>query len=396
MMLSDIVIYKNLIDELESDSATNELLHKLDSIIAYVQSSAVSTPEILQSMTDIRAGVADQLNDFDTVIGTLQHTVLQKIIAQESEYFASSSNLYNHEMKNDSVEHIAQRLINVDPLTALFLQQRLKRYTSWQYPGMVIRPVHALHVEDLVACDPMYFVDTHSELLQKVQHQFTKEYQSRLCYYQIREYTNRNIFWNLPIGQFGLVYAFHYFNFKPMEIVKDYLSEIYTLLRPGGIFAFTFNNCDLGSAVRLVEHHFCCYTPGRLIKDHAVATGFVIDFEFNDQAGTSWIELRKPGVFNTIRGGQNVATISPREDLPKEPIIETIVPAKVDTPVNPVYNQVDMLLDICRMLEIDVTNATAKGAYSVKKLRRLISAHLNSQNFPEEKIQRLLNKRNNL
>jgi len=80
----------------------------------------------------------------------------------------------------------------------------------------------------------------------------------------------------------------------------------------------------------------------------------------------------------------------------KEPIVETIPPTKVDLPTNPVYNQVDMLLDISRMLEIDVTNATAKGAYSVKKLRRLISARLNSQNFPEEKIQRLLNKRNDI
>ena len=91
-----------------------------------------------------------------------------------------------------------------------------------------------------------------------------------------------------------------------------------------------------------------------------------------------------------------MAAITPREDVRKESIVETIPPTKVDIPTNPLYNQVDMLLDISRMLDIDVTDATAKGAYSVKKLRRLISARLNSPHFPEEKIQRLLNKRNNI
>lgn len=394
MILSDIVNHKNVLDSLESDSAANAVLHKLDAVLKYAQDS--DEPEILESMTSTRNKVAKKLDQFESTLKQLQQSVLEKIKQKEPEYFAASSSLYNHEMKHDSADHIVQRQLNVDSITALFLQQRLKRYTSWQHPGMVIRPLHALHVDDLVACDPMYFVDTHPDLLDQVNSQFTKEYQSRLCYYQIREYTNQNIFWNLPAQQFGLIYAFHYFNFKPMEIIRDYLSEIYTLLRPSGVFAFTFNNCDFGGAVRLAEHHFCCYTPGRLIKEHALSVGFAVDFEFNDEAGTSWLELRKPGVFTTIRGGQNVAAITPREDVRKESIVETIPPTKVDIPANPLYNQVDMLLDISRMLDIDVTDATAKGAYSVKKLRRLISARLNSPHFPEEKIQRLLNKRNNI
>jgi len=396
MILSDIVGYKNLLDGLESDSAANAVLHKLDSILKHAQDNGAGDPEILDTMTSTRGKVAKKLDQFESTLKQLRQYVFEQIKQHEPEYFAASTSLYNDEMKHDSVDHIAQRQMSVDSLTSLFLQQRLKRYTSWQYPGMVIRPVHAMHVHDLVACDPMYFVDTHPALLEKVKNQFTKEYQSRLCYYQIQEYTSRNLFWNLPLQQFGLVYAAHYFNFKPMEIIKDYLSEIYTLLRPSGVFVFTYNNCDLSGAVKLTEHHFCCYTPGRLIKEHALALGFTIELDFNDEAGISWLELRKPGTFETIRGGQNVASINTREDLKKVPIVETIQPAKVDIPANPVYNQVDMLLDISRMLEIDVTDATAKGAYSVKKLRRLISARLNSQSFPEEKIQRLLNKRNNI
>jgi hypothetical protein len=310
--------------------------------------------------------------------------------------FADSQDLYQT-MRHDKPEYILQRTAIINPDTLLFLRKKLQgSHCDWRYPGMIIRPAHSPWVEDLVALDPLYLVDTHADLITPVVSKFTPEYQRRLRRYVIDEYSDVPAFWNLPQRQFGFVYSMGYFNFKPWEIIKQYLSEIFELLRDGGTFLFSFNDCDQWRAVGSVEHHFCCYTPGRLIKEHAVALGFTIELDFNDEAGTSWLELRKPGIFETIRGGQNVAAISPREDMWKEPTVETIPPTKVDIPSNPVYNQVDMLLDISRMLEIDVTDATAKGAYSVKKLRRLISARLNSQSFPEEKIQRLLNKRNNI
>jgi len=388
MILSDIVNYKNLIDGLESDSAANAVLHKLDSILKYAQDSSLGDPEILEAMTGTRHKVAKQLNQFDSSLKELQQYVLEQIKQKEPEYFAASSSLYNHEMKNDSADHIAQRQMNVDPITALFLQQRLKRYTSWQHPGMVIRPVHAMHLDDLVACDPMYFVDTHPDLLDKVANQFTKEYQSRLCYYQIREYTSQNIFWNLPAQQFGLIYAFHYFNFKPMEIIKDYLSEIYNLLRPSGVVAFTFNDCDFGGAVRLTEHHFCCYTPGRLVYEYALELGYEIVHEGSVDGANTWIELKKPGIMTTIRGGQALAAIVNKP-------IPVIDPEVVDISIKQIYNSLDLdqLLELAGTLAIDISDAISKGTYSIKKVRTTIDNFLEEHNFSEEQLQQLFNKR---
>jgi predicted methyltransferase len=39
----------------------------------------------------------------------------------------------------------------------------------------------------------------------------------------------------LPDAQFGLVFAYNYFNFRPFEMMKKYFAEIYQKLKPGGM-----------------------------------------------------------------------------------------------------------------------------------------------------------------
>ena len=56
-------------------------------------------------------------------------------------------------------------LKNIDSNKKLQVRSRLQTYTDYKYAGMVIRPAHSPWVEDLVALDPMYFVDTHQDLL---------------------------------------------------------------------------------------------------------------------------------------------------------------------------------------------------------------------------------------
>jgi hypothetical protein len=103
-----------------------------------------------------------------------------------------------------------------------------------------------------------------------------------------------------------------FFNFRPFEVLKKYLTEIYQKLRPGGMFVLTFNDCDRDKGVMLVEQHFCCYTPGYLIRELAQSLGYEILFSWTDQGPTTWLELRKPGEFESLRGGQSLAKILPK------------------------------------------------------------------------------------
>jgi SAM-dependent methyltransferase len=362
--------------------------------VKIAQDSQVQVPDTVAILDESKSRVEKFLRQFDQNLQQLRDRVQELIVQQESEYLANSTDLYQNGMKSDTPEHVLSRRLFIEPLTWVFLQSRLQLYTDWHYPGMVIRPAHSPGVEDLVALDPMYFVDTHTDLLQPMRSQFTEEYQRRLRYYVVKEYSTEPIFWNLPKQQFGFVYSFHYFNFKPLEIVKQYMTEVFGLLRPGGSFVFSYNNCDQQGAVSLVEHHFCCYTPGRLVREHAHILGYEITYEHNNNGGTSWIELKKPGVLESIRGGQALAGIFRKEYIDAEPttIIDAAPPESVDRSTKDIYNELELtvLVEIAAILPVDLKDATTKGQLNIKKVRRAISAKIEAMGLSDEKLRRLI------
>jgi hypothetical protein len=296
-------------------------------------------------------------------------------------------------MQHETVEYILQRIRPIEPAKKLQLRGRLLTYTDWKYPGLVIRPSHSPWVEDLVALDPMYFIDTHKDLMAPVTSQFPPEYQRRLRCYVIDEFNNQPIFEALPQQQFGFVYSFDYFNFRPLEVIKKYLLEVFGLLRGGGTFFFNFNDCDRQGGVGLTENHFCCYTPARLIYEHAVKVGYeIVRKEIIDNAST-WVELKKPGQLTSIRGGQCLAGIY-RKSVPVLPdpvTIKEISPEVVDIPIKQLYNSLDLdqLIKLAEMLGVDISNATTKRMYNIKKVRRTIEAFLEQQNFSEDQLRKL-------
>jgi SAM-dependent methyltransferase len=158
----------------------------------------------------------------------------------------------------------------------------------------------------------LYLVDESHDLLQPAVSQFNEQYQQRLRTYAINERSGEEILGGLPNGQFGLVLAYNFFNFRPFEVIRTYLAEIYQKLRPGGMLAMTFNDCDKTKGVMLVEQHFCCYTPGYLVRELAQSLGFQVAFSWSDQGPTTWVELQKPGNFVSLRGGQALAKIIPK------------------------------------------------------------------------------------
>lgn len=387
MKLSDIVSYKNLLDTLSSEPAATEILNQLKSVLHVVDTNPVQVTEITgQHLSDTYYQVEKSIGQFDSELDQLRSAVQDLIEQQESVYFANSLDLYNTGYRNDTPNHIRDRRIGVDPVTAVIIQQRLRLYASWQHPGMVIRPAHARYVEDLVACDPMYFVDTNDQLLEITESWFTPEYQRRLRRYVIEEYQDQPAFINLPGGQFGLIYAFHFFEYRAWPVLEQYLKECFDLLRPGGVLAFTYNNCDLARRVGMVEHYSACYTPGRLVRALAKELGYETVFDLDDDSNTSWMELRRPGDYSSIRGGQTLAAIHQR---PKELNVTNVI----DTPPDSAYNELNILLNIAQRLSVDLKQCVSKGQYSTKKLRRSIEQSIHPQPLTEQMITELFNQR---
>jgi SAM-dependent methyltransferase len=234
------------------------------------------------------------------------------IETSEKPWLQESYRLYEQEMVNESTEYILNRRPTITPETEQFYRTRIVRYNSWKHPAMIIRPGRDTYINELLASDPLYLVDERHDLLEPAMTMFNEQYQQRLRPCTINERQDQEILGKLPNSQFGLVLAYNFFNFRPFEVIKRYLAEIFQKLRPGGVLAMTFNECDRVKGVMLVEQHFCCYTPGYLVRELAQSLGYEIAFSWTDQGPATWLELRKPGEFQSLRGGQALAKIIPK------------------------------------------------------------------------------------
>ena len=388
MKLSNIVQYLNQLDTLSVKDAMAASIAEVTKITHTVQHSQVQIKDLAADLISIQEDLTTSLSQYEEKLKQLRAGVQTLIEQTEPEYFAESTTRYQGGMRFDTPDWILKRTRQLDADTTNLLQDRLNSYSNWQYPGMVIRPVQSPGLESLVAFDPLYLVDTHEDLLAPVRSLFTSEYQRRLRYYVIGEYTSTDIFVNLPQKQFGFVYAFYYFDFKPLEIFQKYLDELFALLRSGGTFLFSFNDCDQWRAVGSAEHHFHCYTPGRLILQHARNVGYEVVHVHSDLSGTTWVEIKKPGVLDSIRGAQALASVFKKANP---------VPEVVDKSLTDLYNELDldMLIELARVLKVDISQDKTKHDFNIKKVRRTISAYLESQKYSEEYLRPLFNQRKN-
>lgn len=390
MKLSSIVGYLNHLDTLGVESAV-VVNAELANISYVIQDNQIQFAQLTDELLATQVQVKMYLQQYDQNLHNIRQAVQKLIKQNESVYFENSTKLYHSMQENETPEYILQRIRTIDPAKKLQLRSRLQTHTDWKYPGMVIRPSHSPWVEDLVALDPMYFVDTHEDLISPATSQYPPEYQRRLRRYVIDEFTDQPIFEKLPQQQFGLVYGFDYFNFRPLEVIKKYLLEIFGLLRTGGTFFFNFNDCDQQGGVALTEHCFSCYTPARLIYEYAEQVGYEIVRQETIDAASTWVELKKSGLLTSIRGGQCLAGVFKKPVLSEPVIVKEIPPKVVDIPIKKLYNSLDLaqLITLAEMLAVDITNATTKGMYNIKKVRRTIEAYLEQENFSEDQLRNL-------
>jgi hypothetical protein len=309
MKLSEIVDYLNLMSQDHVSPDYEIAMKKFENMVYMVSNHTVQIQSINEELTKHVESVYHAFDQVNQTMDELKNILIDMVEAEEPQLLAQSSNLYQEEMRHELNEYILTRRLTVDEDSNLLIRAHLKNYTDWRLPGMIIRPGRDTFIQDLVPMDPLYMVDQNIELLSPALNEFNEQYQRRLRLYGVEDYKHDSPLWQLPDNQFGLVFAWNYFNFKPMEVFKRYLQDIYAKLRPGGVTMFTYNNCDYGHAVALAESNFMCYTPGRLVKSYAESLGFEIIFEHRGHGNLHWLELRKPGEIESIRGGQSLAKI---------------------------------------------------------------------------------------
>ena len=312
MELSELVHFKNQLDALSTHDAQTFLKLEIGKII-HLADSYSDVAQFNNDLSDQFTEIQKSINKFDVSVNTLKRNVKLAIEEAEKVWFQRSYDLCSYESfhQSDYILDFRTRA-NID---LKFFESRLIKHADWHHPAMIIRPGRELFIDHMVACDPLYLVDMSHDFLAPALTKFNKQYQNRLRPYRIKEDPDQEILGKLPNNQFGVCFAYNYFDFRPFETLKKYLVEIYQKLKPGGTLIMTFNDCDRASAVKLVEKYFCCYTPGYLVRELAISIGYKIDFEWSDDGPITWLELVKPGVLTSLRGGQSLAKIIQDEEI---------------------------------------------------------------------------------
>jgi len=309
MKLSELVDYKNLIDTFSLDDIHHEARHRLDGVIHKVVTHHLQFENYSRQLTESGHGVDRAFDTVKETVEKIRNQLIQRIAELEPEYYRASTRLYQDEMCYETNEYILNRRMHLDNESADLLQGRIVRYADWRVPGLIFRPGVENFIEQLVPLDPLYVVDQNLELLEPAVSKFTPEYQRRLRLYSVDDRSPELILRELPNEQYGYVFAYNYFNFRPIEVIQRYLDEFWHKLRPGGVVFMTINDCDYSHGVALAENSFMTYTPGSRIVEYAEDLGFEINDRYRGQGNVAWIEIQKPGEIYSLRGGQTLAKI---------------------------------------------------------------------------------------
>lgn len=307
MKLSELVNLRNMLDDLSVTTVQESTNFDLEKITYLVNTNSEVMGNQLLATNQEFQNLQQAFNNFDQQFKNVKIHLTKLIDEQQAFWFQESYRIYE-KLVNEDHDYVMNCLRpSINPETVL--RSRLRNYADWRYPAMIIRPGVEDFITEMVGYDPLYMVDLNRHFLGKAPHLFGELYQNRLRPYIIEETLDQEILKSIPNGQFGMCFVYNFFNHRTLEHIKQYLAEIYEKLRPGGVLIMTYNDCDRVPGVRLVEQGLACYTPGILVNQLAQNIGYTQFHTWHDGEPKTFLEMRRPGVLESNRGGQSLAKI---------------------------------------------------------------------------------------
>ena len=255
--------------------------------------------DLIKDYRDIRTAVLAPTDRVQQIIDAIN----SEINAKSSAFFLTN---YEEELRYEDPANIRKiRVMYIPPHVQQEIESRISQYSNWKYPALEIGCRDGEWTRFLVASDPLYLADEHQEFLDTAISSYAPEYQRRVRPYLI---TNEE-YGILPQKQFNLIFSWNHFNYKTLESVKKILRQVYNILRPGGVFMFSYNNGDLPAGAAYAESYFMSYIPRSMLVPACQQLGFEIVYAQDHEPAVSWLEIRKPGELFTVKGHQAMGVI---------------------------------------------------------------------------------------
>lgn len=250
--------------------------------------------------------LTNSLNDYQKQINEID----SEILTVTRQLFANN---YELEERYGTVDQVRNgRRLDMTPDLLDIIKQKIALYTDWKYPALEIGCRDGEWTKYMVAADPLYIMDRQEEFLVSANDQFPVEYQARLRKYQL---TPDHKLTALPQGQMAFVFSWGYFNYVSLDTMHQVLKEIKRVLRPGGVFMFSYNDGDTPAGAGMAETFSQSYMPKSILVPLCLSLGFKIIAESNYTTNLHWLEITLPGTLRTVKSHQVLGEIHQRNNI---------------------------------------------------------------------------------
>lgn len=317
MKTSDILQQKATIDGWEADKELLALNQKISVIKNDID--LIKVAELHGELSVVEDSINDIIHDMNALQSNLEqlrkrtNDIMQAMsqgpLAESYERYEERKFWFNKESAQQVRE--LDQFKEFDEYKYRF-NNLITKCVSWKFPTLYIRP-NSTHFIDALKASDILFVMEQCDVTDWLEANIEENFYKKGIRFKLIDEAKRSFIQHIyPAEQMGLIVMENFLNFKPLEIIKQYLKESERLMRPGGHLLFTYNNCDLPSGARNFENGLYCFTPGRMLKLMCEAMGFeVVDDTVSDRI--NWLLLRKPGELTTLKGGKCLGQIMDEE-----------------------------------------------------------------------------------
>ena len=258
----------------------------------YIDQLVAQYNQIIEQAGQPLDGLQAQIDDIDNQINNITHSL-----------FAGNYELEERYGTVESVRNNRRIFVNED--LEQTIKQRIMLHTNWRYPSLEIGCRDGEWTQYMVAADPLYIMDRHAEFIDSTNNRFLEAYQRRLRKYPLKNHDLSA----LPQNQMAFVFSWGYFNYVSIDTMKQYLRQIFDLLRPGGIFMFSYNDGDTPAGAGMAENFAQTYMPKSMLVPLCESMGYEISNTNIHSTNIHWIEIKRPGTLETVKAHQVLGEI---------------------------------------------------------------------------------------
>ena len=368
MLLSELVAYRSALEQYDFHQRSRLFIKDVLEAKAHVDNkidtesnqqilfgTGVYQEEFERDLLRVEEAISELGENFEYYKKQLDDIIQE----QQQVYIKRSENMYISEELPSARQLVKERKLIMDDENTKRFFDRITQLSDWRYPGMIINCQEQKIIDDMASSDPLYLVDMNESILNGIRGKMNDVYKHRVRPYVIDRFIpRRKYFGDLPKDQFGMIVLWNTVNNLPLSMCEQVLAQLFDLLRPGGTVLFTFNDCDNAHNVRNFENNFRQFTPGSILVPKVKELGYIV--RFRTQTIHGWMELKKPGHLETIRGGQSLAQVISTNDI-------VVTPKKTYT-----EEQIEQIYQEAIALGIDKEGLIRNGAIEPGKLELLI------------------------